>query len=261
MNLNIGKSYNHLIIFSLTSLNNLYKIIINVVALIIIFFFMRIIFYQKQKEEITYKNKLYNIKIENNTFKFYYLNCSKDFNDLYNYEKYCSFFTFKNTTFFDSIKSKGRKIKFLIFDIDKQIDNVFILTIIFPFLKKNSTIIYKIKNRKSYKIFKRVYKLEKIQKIYQITRKELFYHIFNNYNKSIYFEWETIYEKNLIDKFRYIINNYYNESILEIFDKSLNLNFKYKINNIKGKLTFEIIDKLMSKFFINIIINRKFRNF
>ena len=48
---------------------------------------------------------------------------------------------------------------------------------------------------------------------------------------------------------RYIINNYYNESFLEIFDKALNLNLRLYIQNKKNKFSLKEIKQLMSKLF------------
>ena len=46
---------------------------------------------------------------------------------------------------------------------------------------------------------------------------------------------------------RYIINNYYNETLLNIFDKSLNLNLKRYIKIMKNNLSFNEFNNLMSK--------------
>ena len=54
-------------------------------------------------------------------------------------------------------------------------------------------------------------------------------------------------KKKILNNIRSIINNYYNESCLEIFDKSLNLNFKYFIQNKRKKFSLESINDLMSK--------------
>jgi len=257
MILNFEKYQFYSIIYNIMNLKYSNKIKINIKYIILIYLFIKIIEYKKR--EFGNTNKIYNIKIENNSFKFYYFNFSKDLNYLHIYQKECKFIDFINKTYLNTIKKEGKKIKYLLLDADKNIDNLFILTLIYPFIKKNCTIIYKIKNRNIYKYLNNTFTIKR-KKIYQIKLKDLKKKIFDKYNESIYYKWEKIYETNLINNLRYVINNYYNDSFLEIFDKSLNLNFKNKIQNIKNLISSDIINELMSKFLINIIIIRKFRN-
>lgn len=258
MILNFEKYHFYSIIYNIMHLNYSCKIKINIKLIILIYLFINIIDYKKK--EFGNKIKIYNIKIENNSFGLYYFNFSKDFKYLNKYKKNCKFIDYIKNTYLNSIKNEGKKIDYLLLDADKNIDNLFILTLILPFIKKNCTIIYKIKNRKIYKYLNKTFTIKTLKKIYPIKLKDLKHKIFDKYNDSIYYKWEKIYDTNLINNLRYIINNYYNHSFLEIFDKSLNFNFKIKIQNINYFLAYEKIDELMSKFLINIIIIRKSRN-
>ena len=65
----------------------------------------------------------------------------------------------------------------------------------------------------------------------------------------LYYKWEIIPNKNLLNCIRYITNNYYNEYCLEIFDKSLNLNFKNYIKKKRNKLSLKDIHELKIYFF------------
>lgn len=82
----------------------------------------------------------------------------------------------------------------------------------------------------------------------RITRKDIYYLIVN-FNELWNYKWEIFPELEEINKVRYIINNYYNESFLEIFDKALNLNLRLYIQNKKNKFSLKEIKQLMSKLF------------
>jgi hypothetical protein len=104
---------------------------------------------------------------------------------------------------------------------------MFLLLGIIPFLKNNSTLTYKIKDKGIYKLFKDIKKNIKY-KIIKLEYKFLF--IFNKIiKKLLYYKWELIPNQFMLNNLRYIINNYYNESSLAIFQKSLNLNYKLYI--------------------------------
>ena len=72
-------------------------------------------------------------------------------------------------------------------------------------------------------------------------------YLLEKFNDLINYKWEFIPNKELLNNIRYIINNYYNNSYLEIFDKSLNLNFKYFLRNKKDYLSLSELNALMSK--------------
>ena len=127
-----------------------------------------------------------------------------------------------------------------------KIENIFILIIIFPFLKENCTILYQIENRNKLNLYKNSFKgIRNMKYLYTIYLNDLIDFIDNF--KVFYFEWEIIPHNNLINNLRYIINNYYNETLLNIFDKSLNLNLKRYIKNIRNNLSFNEFNNLMSK--------------
>ena len=128
-----------------------------------------------------------------------------------------------------------------------KIENIFLLIGIVPFLKNNSIITYKINNKDINELFKIIFK-DKIIKDKVIRLKEYdFQYFIERFNDLLNYKWELIPKKKILNNIRSIINNYYNESCLEIFDKSLNLNFKYFIQNKRKKFSLESINDLMSK--------------
>ena len=196
--------------------------------------------------------KIYNIQIRNNSLLLYYFNYSKKLNYIYEYEKYCNNNVFINSTFnFEKIE---KRIDFLILNLEKtKIENIFLLIILFPFINNNTTLLYKIGNRKDYKLFRIIFKSNNIKKLNIICFKNLTF-LIDNFYDLISYEWEILPDKDLLNNVRFIINTYYNESFLKIFDKSLNINLKLYIKKINN-LNFDIINKLMSKLLIN--INKK----
>jgi len=194
------------------------------------------------------------IKKEKNCDKNEYINCyyigeffiPKELNDNNN-NYFCKKYISLNNNFnFE----KDNYIDLLLFNIMKtRIENIMILFGVMKLLKTNSTIIYKITNKEIYKIFrKNIFSYKKIySKIIIINSKEYF-NLFKNIKKIIYYQWEIIPKKQIINNARHIINTYYyNEYILEIFDKALNLNLKNFINDNLYNLTFNDIEELMSK--------------
>ena len=132
---------------------------------------------------------------------------------------------------------------FIFNDNKTQIENKFILIGIMPFLKKKIKITKK--NTKIYTLFKNIFGIKK--NIIFISKKNLNC-IIQKFKYILFYKWEIVPQKKLIDTLRYIINNYYNETCLKIFDKALNLNLNYYINNHKNKLSIKEINELMSKF-------------
>jgi hypothetical protein len=66
----------------------------------------------------------------------------------------------------------------------------------------------------------------------------------------LYYIWELIPKKIMLDNLRYIINNYYKESNLAVFEDSLNMNYKSYIQNKIIEMTYEEIKNLLSKLII-----------
>lgn len=130
-----------------------------------------------------------------------------------------------------------------------------------PFLKNNSTLIYKINNKEIYNLFKNISINKKIKKKNIIINSKDFHYFNENLNYFLNYKWELIPKQNILNNLRYIINNFYNGSCLEIFDKSLNLNFKYFIESEKKVLSSNDINNLFSKFFVFyliLLLNRKY---
>jgi hypothetical protein len=80
--------------------------------------------------------------------------------------------------------------------------------------------------------------------------------------KILYYEWELIPKKYMLDNLRFIINNYYyNETNLDIFQESLNLNYKSYILNKKNEMTYDEIKNFLSKLIIiYFLLKRKYWN-
>ncbi len=191
-------------------------------------------------------NKINKIADDNNTLDYYfsYSICTL----LYFANNYnCSDNIFINNNIYEDIVENEQKISLFI-DIKKtKIENILLLIGIIPFLKNYSTITYKINKKEIYKIFKNIFKNKKIKnKIIKISEYDLNY-LLEKFNDLINYKWEFIPNKELLNNIRYIINNYYNNSYLEIFDKSLNLNFKYFLRSKKDYLSLRELNALMSK--------------
>lgn len=90
----------------------------------------------------------------------------------------------------------------------------------------------------------------------KINKKDINY-LVDHFKNYIYYDWEVYPSLDLLKKIRYIINNYYKESILKIFDKSLNLNMGNFIKNNKNDLNSEKIYNLMSKLKLLYNLNKK----
>ena len=128
-----------------------------------------------------------------------------------------------------------------------KIENIFLLIALIPFLKNNSTLLYKINDIEVYRLFRIIFKDKKIQnKIIEVNEYDII-NVIEKFIELLYYKWELIPNKKILNIVRYIINNFYNESCLEIFDKSLNLNFKNFIQNKRNILSLEDISELMSK--------------
>ena len=90
----------------------------------------------------------------------------------------------------------------------------------------------------------------------KINIKDIDY-LVEQFNNSIYYNWEIYPSLDLLKKIRFIINNYYNETILKIFDKSLNFNMINYIKENKNNLNSQKIYNLMSKLKLIYNINKK----
>lgn len=170
--------------------------------------------------------------------KFLYLNIN------YNCENHI----YNDSNFYDNIIEINDNINLFINIKKAQIENLILLIGIIPFLKKKSILSYKINNNKIFNLFKNKLKNIKVNKgnIIKFNKKS-FLIIIENFKDFVYFKWEFIPEQKLLNNIRHIINDYYNESCLDIFDKSLNFNLNYYINTKSKRLSFLEISNLISK--------------
>lgn len=186
-----------------------------IVTIIICFIF----FYKK---EIKHENAL--------EYSFITLDCYKDYFDSLNMNNRLDLFT--NLTY---------------------IENIFILIIIVPFIKKEIIITRK---SKIYKISKNVFNIKtndniRINKTFLNTINENFFDL-------IYYEWESFPNSKKINYLKFILRYYYNQECLRIFLKALNMNIITFSFNKKEKST-DIIYDLMSKFYIFLLLFRNHR--
>ena len=208
------------------------------------FFIIILIIIYNQKKEIYKDNNLFEDYFVYSICKF--LHFKLDYN--------CSKNIFIDYNFYEEISEINSKINLFINIKKTKIENIFLLIGIFPFLKNDSKIIFRINKKEIYKFFKNIFNNKKIKnKIIKFNEYDLQY-LIEKFNDLINFKWEFIPKTIISNNIRYIINNYYNENCLEIFDQSLNLNYKYYINHNKNQFSFEKINYLMSKFLYYIII-------
>jgi len=183
----------------------------------------------------------------------------KDFNSLEHYysQSICKFFyftinynctsKFSKNDFYEDILEINSNIDLLMNIKISKLENTFLLLGIIPFLKKNSTLSYKINNKEIYNYIKKIFKNKKIKhKIIKLN-----YNDFNTFNEKIdellNYKWELIPEKVMLDNLRYIINNYYNESNFIIFQKSLYMNYDFYIQKKRKEITYSDLVRLLSK--------------
>lgn len=152
---------------------------------------------------------------------------------------------YKNIVYYPKFKLDEYKNIFFylnknLYENQTKIENIFILIIIFPFLK-NEIIITK--KNPLYGLIKKLFNIKNNEEI-KINKNNLnmFSHKFNEF---LYYKWEILPNKNKTNYLRHIIYHYYNDECLKIFEKSLNLNIKYYIDN--NKITYNLINDLMSK--------------
>ena len=174
----------------------------------------------------------------NSILEFFPKNNCYDFNiDCFNINQ-----NINNNTIYSLLKTEKKT----------EIENIFLLIGIMPFLLSNRIII-KQKTKSIYELFKYIFTIKKIKNKDIIISEKDFYNFKKKLKNLLYNKWDSFPDFSLINIIRYIINNYYDEISLSIFDKSLNLNLKnfIKINYLK--LSSNFLTKVMSK--INIYFN------
>jgi hypothetical protein len=216
------------------------------------------------------KDKMYNI-IKNIFIKFFLLffiisiildevNHKKDINKLENYfsQSICKIFYFTinynctlklfvNNDFYEDIQEINSNIDLLINIKISKLESIFLLLGIFPFLKNNSTLSYKINNKEIYNFIKKLFKNKNIK--HKIIKLDFidFKTVNEKLEELLNYKWELIPEKIILDNIRYIIDNYYNESNFDIFQKSLYMNYNFYIQLKKKEITFDNLVNLLSK--------------
>ena len=165
----------------------------------------------------------------NSILEFFTKNNCYDFNiDCFNINQ-----NINNNTIYSLLKTEKKT----------EIENIFLLIGIMPFLLSNRIII-KQKTKSIYELFKYIFTIKKIKNKDIIISEKDFYNFKKKLKNLLYNKWDSFPDFSLINIIRYIINNYYDEISLSIFDKSLNLNLKnfikinynnYEIINCVGK--------------------------
>lgn len=182
-----------------------------------------------------------------------------DVNSLKDYfsQSICKFFYFTidynclskfyNNDFYEDVLEINNNIDLLINIKITKLENIILLLGIIPFLKKNSTLFYKINNKEIYYYIKKFFKNKKIKhKIIKLDYND--FYIFNEkVDELLNYKWELIPEKVMQDNLRYIINNYYNESNFNIFQKSLYINYDFYIQRKRKEITYSDLVSLLSK--------------
>ena len=173
----------------------------------------------------------------------------------------CSINFFTNANIYNDILEFNSNVNLLMNIKKSKLENIVLLLGIIPFLKNNSTLSYKINNKGIYNLFKKIFNKKIISKVIKFDYSDLY--IFNKKMKKVlYYEWELIPKKYMLDSLRFIINNYYyNEENLDLFQESLNLNYKSYILNKKNEMTYDEINNFLSKLIIiYFILKRKYWN-
>ena len=143
----------------------------------------------------------------------------------------CFDIIFNNFNFFNELKIIQENISLLIYLNKTNIENILLLMGIFPFLKNNSISYFTIKKRKTFNILKNIFEYKSFTKNSFNMNETDFNKTKNKIINSLNYKWELIPSQKIINIIRYTLNNYYEESFLELFDKFLNLNYKYYLNS------------------------------
>lgn len=154
---------------------------------------------------------------------------------------------FNNVNFFDDINEIEENINLFLNIKITKIEYIFLLIGTFPFLKSNSTISIKINHKDINKLFQIIFQSKKIKK--NLIIKNNHFHVFKEkLNDIINYQWEIIPNQNITNFIRYIINNYYNQTYLDLFDTLLSSKFKNYIEQKKGHLSDKEKKNILCKF-------------
>ena len=164
----------------------------------------------------------------------------------------CSFNFQTNDNIYNEVLEINSNVNLLMSIKNSKLENLFLLLSIIPFLKNNSTLSYVIKHREIYNIFKKIFNKNIQNRIIKLDYNDLL--SFNKkMKKLLYYKWELIPKKFILNNIRYIINNYYKESNLVVFQRALNMNYKSYIQNKINEMCSKEIKNLLSKYYINYI--------
>ena len=214
----------------------------NIIKNIFIKFFLLFFIIAIILDEVNHKKDINNLKdyFSQSICKILYFTINYD----------CSLKLFTNNDFYEDIKEINSNIDLLINIKISKIESIVLLLGIIPFLKKNSTLSYKINNKEIYNFIKEVFKNKNKKINHKIIKLDFI--DFTTFNEKIEellnYKWELIPEKIILDNLRYIIDNYYNESNFDIFQKSLYINYNFYIQLKKKEITFNNLVNLLSKF-------------
>jgi len=114
---------------------------------------------------------------------------------------------------------------FDLFNNKTKIENIFILIMIFPFLKKEIII------TKKNAIYELCMKFISFKKKRIKIKKNYFTKFSAIFKSFIFYKWETLPNKNKTNYLRHILYHYYNDECLNIYEESLNINIKYYFDN------------------------------
>jgi hypothetical protein len=158
----------------------------------------------------------------------------------------CSLNFKANDNIYNEVLEINNNVNLLMNIKNSKLENLFLLLSIIPFLKNNSTLSYKIKNKEIFTIFKKIFNKKIKNKIINLEYND-FYSINKNMKKLLFYKWELIPKQFMLNNLRHIINNYYNESNLDVFQVSLNMNYNSYIQNKINEMTYNEIKNLLSK--------------
>ena len=123
-----------------------------------------------------------------------------------------------------------------------QIENIFLLIAILPFLK---TEVYITKNLDIHEFFKRMFELNNNENI--IINKNSVFYLSKKCRQIFFYNWEYLPSRNKTNYIRHILYHHYNVDCLKAYEDSLNLNIKNYIELKRDNLEHNQIQDLLSK--------------
>ena len=129
-----------------------------------------------------------------------------------------------------------------IFRSKPKIENIFLLFVILPFLKKE---VHISKHIYIHNFLKQVFDHNNNEKI--IISNNSVIDISNYCRKILYYNWEFLPSKNKTNYIRHILYHYYPDDCLDAYEESLNMNIKNYFEQNKENVDYNQIKDLMSK--------------